>query len=240
MGAHSLRGNAAFELVPNRLFLEGSADYDIRNDTLWQMRAQARYQAQCCGLLVEYIRYNWNGRDEKQWRFNLELENIGVDRQLPRRRPRLGVLPVRLLVTGAGGFVGGHLLELVRREAPATRVFGVVQPHGSSRVAAPGARVLEADLDDPQAASAVIDEVRPDAIVHLAGQSSVHQSWLDPGGTLRTNVLGIVHLLDAARRRGARPRGAGRRQRRGVRRGARERAADPGRRRRSSPPRPTR
>jgi hypothetical protein len=28
-------------------------------------------------LLVEYIRYNWNGRDEKQWRFNLELENIG-------------------------------------------------------------------------------------------------------------------------------------------------------------------
>jgi hypothetical protein len=41
------------------------------------MRAQARYQVQCCGLLVEYIRYNWNGRDEKQWRFNLELENIG-------------------------------------------------------------------------------------------------------------------------------------------------------------------
>ncbi len=77
VGAHSLRGNAAFELFPNRLFLEGSADYDIRNDTLWQMRAQARYQAQCCGLLVEYIRYNWNGRDEKQWRFNLELENIG-------------------------------------------------------------------------------------------------------------------------------------------------------------------
>ena len=77
VGAHSLRGNAAFELFPNRLFLEGSADYDIRNDTLWQMRAQARYQVQCCGLLVEYIRYNWNGRDEKQWRFNLELENIG-------------------------------------------------------------------------------------------------------------------------------------------------------------------
>ncbi|HEY8231276.1 MAG TPA: GDP-mannose 4,6-dehydratase [Vicinamibacteria bacterium] len=112
---------------------------------------------------------------------------------------------MRLLVTGAGGFVGGHLLELVRREAPATRVYGVVQPHGSSRVAAPGARVLEADLDDPQAASALIDEARPDAIVHLAGQSSVHQSWLDPGGTLRTNVLGIVHLLDAARRRGLAP-----------------------------------
>jgi GDP-4-dehydro-6-deoxy-D-mannose reductase len=108
-------------------------------------------------------------------------------------------------VTGAGGFVGGHLLELVRREAPATRVYGVVQPHGSSRVAARGVRILEADLDDPQAATAAVAEARPDAIVHLAGQSSVQQSWLDPGGTLRTNVLGIVHLLDAARHSGLAP-----------------------------------
>ena len=77
VGAHSLRGNAAFELYPKRLFLEGSADYDLVNDVLWQMRAQLRYAVQCCGLLVEYIRYNWNGRDEKQWRFNLELANVG-------------------------------------------------------------------------------------------------------------------------------------------------------------------
>ena len=113
---------------------------------------------------------------------------------------------MRLLVTGAGGFVGGHLLELVRRESPATSIHGVVQPHGSlAWTSAQGARVVEADLDDPTAAAAVIEEVRPEGIVHLAGQSSVHQSWLDPGGTLRTNVLGIVHLLDAARSIGLRP-----------------------------------
>ena len=113
---------------------------------------------------------------------------------------------MRLLVTGAGGFVGGHLVELVRREAPATKVHGVVLPHGSlgSRTSQ-GARIHEADLDDPAAAAAVIAAVRPEGIVHLAGQSSVHQSWLDPGGTLRTNVLGIVHLLDAARSAGLRP-----------------------------------
>jgi LPS-assembly protein len=77
IGAHSLRGNAAFELYPKRLFLEGSADYDLKNDILWQMRGQLRYAVQCCGLLVEYIRFNYNGRDEKQWRFNLELANVG-------------------------------------------------------------------------------------------------------------------------------------------------------------------
>jgi lipopolysaccharide assembly outer membrane protein LptD (OstA) len=77
VGAHSLRGNAAVEVLRKRFFLEGSADYDLKNDILWQMRGQARYQVQCCGFLVEYIRYNWNGRDEKQWRFNLELANVG-------------------------------------------------------------------------------------------------------------------------------------------------------------------
>jgi GDP-4-dehydro-6-deoxy-D-mannose reductase len=113
---------------------------------------------------------------------------------------------VRLLVTGAGGFVGGHLVELVRREAPGTSLHGVVLPHGSlAWSASQGARIHEADLDDPAAAAAVVEQVRPDAIVHLAGQSSVHQSWLDPGGTLRTNVLGVVHLLDAARRAALRP-----------------------------------
>jgi GDP-4-dehydro-6-deoxy-D-mannose reductase len=113
---------------------------------------------------------------------------------------------VRLLVTGAGGFVGGHLIDLVRRESPETGLHGVVQPHGSlAWTSSKGARIHEADLDDPASAAAVIEEVRPDAVVHLAGQSSVQQSWLDPGGTLRTNVLGIVHLLDAARRAALRP-----------------------------------
>jgi LPS-assembly protein len=77
VGAHSLRGNAALELVPKRLFLEGSADYDLVNDILWQARGQLRYSVQCCGFRLEYIRYNWNGREERQWRFNLELANMG-------------------------------------------------------------------------------------------------------------------------------------------------------------------
>ena len=113
---------------------------------------------------------------------------------------------MRLLVTGAGGFVGGHLVDFLHAEHPEVEIHGVVLPHGGvSWRAAAGARVVEADLNDPAAAAAVVEEVRPERIVHLAGQSSVHHSWLDPGGTLRTNVLGIVHLLDAVRRQGLRP-----------------------------------
>ncbi len=77
VGSHTIRGNGVFEILPRRLTLEGSADYDLVNDMLWQMRGQLRYSVQCCGFSIEHIRYNWNGRDEVQWRFKLELANIG-------------------------------------------------------------------------------------------------------------------------------------------------------------------
>jgi len=77
VGSESLRGQAGFVLAPNRLYVDGSADYDIKNKVLWQLSGRLRYQVQCCGFVLEYIRYNYNGRDEKQWRFNLELANIG-------------------------------------------------------------------------------------------------------------------------------------------------------------------
>ena len=113
---------------------------------------------------------------------------------------------MRLLVTGAGGFVGGHLVDFLHGEEPGIEIFGIVLPRGGvSWHAAAGARVLEADLTDPAAAAAVVRDVRPDRIIHLAGQASVHLSWLDPAGTMRTNVLGIVHLLDAVRSLGLRP-----------------------------------
>jgi GDP-4-dehydro-6-deoxy-D-mannose reductase len=112
---------------------------------------------------------------------------------------------LKLLVTGVAGFVGGHLVRFLRDEQPGVEVFGLVRPHGSAPPALAGLHVVEADLNDPSSVEAALDTVHPDRIVHLAGQSSVHQSWLDPGGTLRTNVLGLVHLLDAVRGRGLRP-----------------------------------
>jgi GDP-4-dehydro-6-deoxy-D-mannose reductase len=113
---------------------------------------------------------------------------------------------MKVLVTGIGGFVGSHFVDFLRREHRGAELFGLTRPHGSTGAgAAGGVRMLEADLNDPLALEPVLDVAEPDRVVHLAGQSSVHQSWLDPGGTLRTNVLGLVHLVDALRRRQLRP-----------------------------------
>ena len=46
----------------------------------------------------------------------------------------------------------------------------------------------------------------PDRVVHLAAQSSARDSWTDAEGTLRTNLLGLLHLLEALRSLGLAPR----------------------------------
>ena len=114
---------------------------------------------------------------------------------------------MRVLVTGAHGFVGGHLLELLSAEHADVEAFALVRPRGGAPVPRPGgATLLEADVDDAAAVNAALATARPDRIVHLAGQSSVHHSWIDPGATLRTNVMGVVHLMEAVRATGLRPR----------------------------------
>ena len=77
VGSESLRGAAGFEVFRDRLFVDGAASYDLKNKILWNLAARLRYQVQCCALVVEHNRFNFNGREEKQWRFNIELANIG-------------------------------------------------------------------------------------------------------------------------------------------------------------------
>ncbi len=77
VGSESLRGAAGFEVFRDRLFVDGAASYDLKRKILWNLAARLRYQVQCCALVVEHNRYNYNGRDEAQWRFNIELANIG-------------------------------------------------------------------------------------------------------------------------------------------------------------------
>jgi lipopolysaccharide assembly outer membrane protein LptD (OstA) len=72
-----LRGSARFGVVPNRLTLEGSVNYDLLAKNLVQMTGRFRYDVQCCGFLAEVIQTDYNERQERQFRFAIELANIG-------------------------------------------------------------------------------------------------------------------------------------------------------------------
>jgi GDP-4-dehydro-6-deoxy-D-mannose reductase len=82
-----------------------------------------------------------------------------------------------ILITGAGGFVGGHLLAEL----------------GSDAVAA------SADVLDGDALAAELRELRPAAVIHLAALSSVSASWEGVVEVWRTNALGTVQVLEAVR-----------------------------------------
>ena len=114
---------------------------------------------------------------------------------------------MKVLVTGIAGFVGRHLVDLLRTEHPGVEVFGLVKPHGTPANDLPGRiALIEADLEDTAGVDSALDLVHPDRIIHLAGQSSPHASWTDPAGTIRVNVLGLLHILEAVRKRSLAPR----------------------------------
>jgi GDP-4-dehydro-6-deoxy-D-mannose reductase len=107
---------------------------------------------------------------------------------------------MQVLITGIAGFVGGHFLEFLRSEHPSVEVIGLVRP-GGHRPSAKDLALVEADLEDAASVEAALARIHPDRVIHLAGQASAYQSWVDPEGTLRINVHGLLHLLEALRKR---------------------------------------
>jgi CDP-glucose 4,6-dehydratase len=111
----------------------------------------------------------------------------------------------RVLITGHTGFKGAWL-ALWLSELGAF-VSGFALPPGTDPALFRLARVAErvtstiGDLRDRSAVSEAVAKAAPDIIFHLAAQSLVIDSVADPVGTMETNVMGTVHLLQALRDR---------------------------------------
>ena len=125
---------------------------------------------------------------------------------------------IKALVTGATGFVGSHVLDLLLArgdvEVHATRRWSsrttlvshlgedALDGQGASPETSPRIRWHLCDLTDPFSVHAVVARVRPDRLYHLGAQSFVSPSWEQPEVYFRTNALGTLYLLEALRREG--------------------------------------
>ena len=110
-----------------------------------------------------------------------------------------------VLVTGAAGFVGGHLLEALATRNPARRIVAWRRPHAAGRAPRP-ARAdhtpptvvwQDVDLLDRADVHHRVSEIAPTHVYHCAGVADVTGSWNNVVRTLETNVIGTEHVLDA-------------------------------------------
>jgi GDP-4-dehydro-6-deoxy-D-mannose reductase len=96
----------------------------------------------------------------------------------------------RVVITGASGFAGGHLVAACL--AAGDEVVSLTRSGGG-----PGGMAV--DLLDADHTRAAIAEARPDVVYHLAALAHVGRSWGDPGATLAQNQAMTLNVLEAVR-----------------------------------------
>jgi GDP-4-dehydro-6-deoxy-D-mannose reductase len=124
----------------------------------------------------------------------------------------------RILITGASGFVGRHLIERLANKDEAAKAasaytkkrtgeraefFGTCFPERPEHCEAlnsaePAIKLFYVDLRSEESVARLIRDVRPDEIYHLAALSQVRASWEKRREAVETNLMGTFHLFEAA------------------------------------------
>lgn len=111
-----------------------------------------------------------------------------------------------ILITGGAGFIGNHVVRLFVNKYPDYHIVNLDKLTYAGNLAnlsdiedRPNYTFVRADIADLDAMRRIIREHSIDGIIHLAAESHVDRSIKDPFTFARTNVLGTLALLQAAR-----------------------------------------
>lgn len=111
-----------------------------------------------------------------------------------------------LLITGGAGFIGSHVVRLLANKYPQYHIVCLDKLTYAGNLKTledvasfPNYTFVEADICDYERMRALITEHAIDGIIHLAAESHVDRSISDPFTFARTNVMGTLSLLEAAR-----------------------------------------
>lgn len=110
-----------------------------------------------------------------------------------------------ILITGGAGFIGVHSARYFQKQGWAATVLDNLSRKGTPEnlkwlKAICPITFIEADVRDRDGMERIVGEVRPDVLLHLAGQVAVTTSVEDPRADFETNALGTLNMLEAVRR----------------------------------------
>ena len=111
-----------------------------------------------------------------------------------------------ILITGGAGFIGSHVVRLFVNKYPDYRIVNLDKLTYAGNLAnlkdiedMPNYTFVRADISDLEEMRRIIREYEIDGIIHLAAESHVDRSIKDPFTFARTNVMGTLALLQAAK-----------------------------------------
>ncbi|NVK27108.1 MAG: dTDP-glucose 4,6-dehydratase [Flavobacteriia bacterium] len=111
-----------------------------------------------------------------------------------------------ILITGGAGFIGSHVVRRFVKRYPDYHIVNLDALTYAGNLenlkdieGRPNYHFVKADITDAKALREVFEKHRPEGVIHLAAESHVDRSITDPLAFVRTNVIGTVNLLNAAR-----------------------------------------
>lgn len=103
---------------------------------------------------------------------------------------------MRILVTGAGGFVGRYVIHELARNGHEALAFD----QNFSTEVAEAADSMTGDLREPATVNRIVSSVKPEACIHLGAVSFIPSGESDPESMFSVNVLGTINVLEAFRK----------------------------------------
>ena len=107
---------------------------------------------------------------------------------------------MKVIVTGGAGFIGSHSGRLLLAQGHEVHAVDDLS-HGKREAVPQGATLHVLDVRSPELVK-LAEQLKPDAVLHLAAQMDVRKSVADPADDASINILGTVNALEAARRAG--------------------------------------
>jgi len=110
----------------------------------------------------------------------------------------------KILITGGAGFIGSHVVRRFVKKYPEVQIFNLDAltyagnlENNADIESAHNYTFIKGDIVDAEFISKLFEEHQFDGVVHLAAESHVDRSILDPLAFVKTNVMGTMNLLNA-------------------------------------------